>query len=311
MQSAEEITTCPNCGHRIRVDRRYVTWCDKCDWNVDPTPPPDQTPAWRLRLEHRLAESLYRELQKPGLHRPGWDAARISAHLLSALILLLPLLGLLTGTALLIFYRPLWFSVFLSLLAFGIAFLFRPRAGRLPSGVHLVDRDRAPTLYGVLDELAEAAGTRPVVAIALDAQPNLWYLQVGWRFRPVIGIGLPLWAGLRPQERLAVLAHELGHGRHGDGVSSWLIGSAWSILGELRATFSESQLDQIKRRTAYRDYSFFSRLTNTTVGVLVRATAWLLNRLRLRSSQRAEYLADRKAGEIAGSETTAQALERM
>ncbi|HZX02271.1 MAG TPA: hypothetical protein VFF46_05020, partial [Kribbella sp.] len=47
------------------------------------------------------------------------------------------------------------------------------------------------------------------------------------------------------------------------------------------------------------------------VGVLVRATAWLLNRLRLRSSQRAEYLADRKAGEIAGSETTAQALERM
>jgi hypothetical protein len=96
VQEAKEITECPDCGQQIRVDRRYVTWCDNCDWNLDPTHVPNQTPAWRLRLEHRLAESLYGELVQGNVHRPGWDAARIAAHLLSALILLLPLAALRT-----------------------------------------------------------------------------------------------------------------------------------------------------------------------------------------------------------------------
>jgi Zn-dependent protease with chaperone function len=265
VQGTDEVTNCPDCGHQIRVDRRYVTWCDKCDWNLDPTPLNDPTPAWRLKLEHRLAESLYRELESGAVHRPGWDAARVAAHLLSALILLIPLLGFLTGTALLIFYRPLWFSALLALLAFAMAFAFRPRAADLPEDVHLVHRDQAPTLYAVLDELATAIGTRKVAAVAVSAEANLWYQQIGWRFRPVIGIGLPLWAGLRPQERIAILAHELGHGRHGDARSGWLVSSAWSVL----------------------------------------------EGLRLRSGQRAEYLADRKAGEIAGSEAAVHALERL
>jgi hypothetical protein len=55
----------------------------------------------------------------------------------------------------------------------------------------------------------------------------------------------------------------------------------------------------------------FSRMLNSTIGVLVRGIAWLLERLRLRSDQRAEYLADRKAGEIAGSEAAVHALERL
>jgi Zn-dependent protease with chaperone function len=313
VQTAEEVTNCPQCGHQIRVERRYVTWCDRCDWNVDPTPPLDHTPAWRLRLEHKLADALYRELETGGIHRPGWDAARIAAHVLSALILLLPLIGFLTGVALLVFYRPLWFSILLALLAFAMSFAFRPRAGQLPQDVHLVDRDRAPTLYAVLDEIATAVGTRKVTAVAVSAEANLSYLQIGWRFRPVVVIGLPLWTSLGPQERVAVLAHELGHGRHGDAVSGWLVGSAWSVLDGLRETFSEQHLDRVKREVGYEDLTgatLLSRMLNSSIGVLVRGIAWLLERLGLRSNQRAEYLADRKAGEIAGSEATVHALQR-
>lgn len=313
MQTAEEITNCPDCGHRIRVDRRYVTWCDKCDWNVDPTPLHDQTPAWRLRIEHRLAESLYRELEKGAVHRPGWDAARIGAHLLSALILLVPLIGFLTGIALLVFYRPLWFSLLLSLLAFTVAFAFRPRPHRIPSGECLIQRDEAPVLYDVLDRLATAVGTKNVAVVAVGSEANLWYVRAGWRFRPVVGIGLPLWAGLRPQERLAILAHELGHGRHGDALSSWLVVSASSVLDGLRDTFTEQRLDRIRRENGWAELSgatLVSRVLNATIGVIVRGVASLLVRLELRSSQRAEYLADRKAGEIAGSEAAVHALER-
>ncbi|MEV5964763.1 M48 family metallopeptidase [Kribbella sp. NPDC051952] len=314
MQSAEETTNCPDCGHQIRVNPRYVTWCEHCDWNVDPTPVVDQTPAWRLAIEHRLANSLYGELAKGEVHRPGWDAARIAAVLLSVLILMLPLIGLVTGIALLVLYRPLWFSILLSLPAFGIAFLTRPRAATLPRGVQLLHRDQAPTLYAVLDQVAAAVGTKRVAAVAVIAEPNLWYMRAGWRLDPVIGIGLPLWAGLRPQERVAMLAHELGHGRHGDSLNNWLVGSAWSVLDGLRATFTEHRLDRIRREWGVRDgtgTTIVSRMLNTTVGLLVRGIAWLLERLQLRSSQRAEYLADRKAGEIAGSEATAQALERL
>lgn len=153
-----------------------------------------------------------------------------------------------------------------------------------------------------------------MAAVAVSAEANLWYLQTGWRFRPVVGIGLPLWAGLQPQERIAVLAHELGHGRHGDARSSWLVAGAWSVLEGLRATFSEQHLDRIKRQYGYRDFTgatLVSRMLNSTIGALVRGIAWLLERLSLRSSQRAEYLADRRAGEVAGSEAVVHALERV
>jgi Zn-dependent protease with chaperone function len=317
MQSADEITRCPHCGHQIRVERRYVTWCDKCDWNVDPTPQDDHTPPWRLQLEHRLADALYREQETGRIHRAGWDAARVAAYLLSAALLLLPLLSLAGGVALLVFYRPLWFSSLLALLAFTLAFLFRPRAHKLPADAQLVSRDQAPTLYGVLDRIAAAIGTQKVEAVAVDTEPNVWFTTIGWRFRPVVGIGLPLWTSLSPQERVAILAHELGHSRHGDARHDWVIGAAESILHELRLTFSEQPLDQYRRDLdAYNDtesgyVGLLTRVVNATVGALVRGYGWLLDRAYFRSSQRAEYLADRRAAEIAGSEATAHALERM
>ncbi|MFI6673972.1 M48 family metalloprotease [Kribbella sp. NPDC050470] len=317
MQSTEDVTNCPDCGHQIRVEQHYVTWCDQCDWNVDPAPQTDPTPAWRLRLEQRLADALYRELETGGIHRPGWDAARVAAYLLSALVLVLPLVALASGFALLIFYRPLWLSGPLALLAFAVAHLFRPRADKLPPDAQLLLRDQAPTLYGVLDRIADAIGAQKIAAVVVDAEPNMWFGRVGWRFRPVIGIGLPLWTSLSPQERLAVLAHELGHGRNGDAHHGWVIGAAESILHELRLTFSEQPLDRYRQDLSYQinaDATYvglITRLVNATVGGLVRGYGWLLDRAYFRGSQRAEYLADRRAAEVAGSEATAHALERL
>jgi Zn-dependent protease with chaperone function len=316
VQTEEAVTRCPQCAHQIRVDKRYVTWCDRCDWNVDPSPLDRTYPAWRQKLEHRLADTLYRELERGAVHRPGWDAARVAAYLLSGLLLLLPLAALLGGLGLLIFYRPLWLSIPLALVAFAMALLFRPRAHRLAPDAHVVTRDQAPRLYAVLDQIAEAIGTQRVAAVVVDTEPNVWFARVGWRFRPVIGIGLPLWVGLRPQERVAVLAHELGHGKNGDARHGWVVGAARSILGELLATFSDQPLDRYRRDLAYYvnpDAVYVSMLTrflNAIVSGLASGYLWLLDKVDLRSSQRAEYLADRKAGEIAGSEAAAWALER-
>jgi Zn-dependent protease with chaperone function len=293
-----------------------VTWCDKCDWNVDPTPPDHPSPAWRLKLEHRLADTLYRELETGAEHRPGWDAARLTAYLLSGLLLLLPLTALLGGIALLLFYRPLWLSIIIAVLAFCLVFLFRPRASRLSGDdAQLLHRADAPSLYGVLDRIADRIGTQRVHLVAVNSAPTVWFTRIGWRFRPVLGIGLPAWITLGPQERVAALAHELGHGKHGDARHGFVVGAAETILAEIQATFSTQPLDDIRRDvgaywTTDPTVGILTRILNTTIGALARGYGWLLTMAALRSSQRAEYLADRKAGEIAGSETAASMLER-
>jgi Zn-dependent protease with chaperone function len=53
-----------------------------------------------------------------------------------------------------------------------------------------------------------------------------------------------------------------------------------------------------------------TRILNAVVGGAARGYSWLLTKVSLRSDQRAEYLADRKAAEIAGSDATVWALER-
>lgn len=316
MQTEQGLTHCPQCAHSIPTDKRYVTWCDKCDWNVDPTGTEPSQPAWRQRLEHRLADTLYRELEQGTIHRPGLDAARVAAYLLSAVVLLLPLVCLLGGLALLVFYRPLWLSIVLALIPLGLALVLRPRVQHLHPEAHVVDRDQAPTLFALLDQIATAIGTKPITAVVVDAIPNVYSARIGWRFRPVVGLGLPLWVGLRPQERVALLAHEFGHGKHGDARHGWVVSSAESVLWELRQTFSEQPLDQYRQTLADQMWvdptpaSAITRMLNATVGAAVRSYSWLLNKVALRSSQRSEYLADLRSAEIAGSDAAAWALER-
>jgi Zn-dependent protease with chaperone function len=315
VQTHESVIRCPQCGRQIRTDPGYVTWCDQCDWNVDPAGPDHKHPAWRVELEHQLADTLYRELERGKAHRPGWDAARVAAYLLSALLLALPVIALLGGIALLVYYRPLWLSIPLAVIALGIGLMLRPRAARLDPDAELVHRDEAPVLFSLLDEITASIGTQRVTAVALDAEPNVCFLRVGWRFRPVVGLGLPLWTGLGPQERVAVLAHELGHGKNGDARHGWVVGAAESVLEHLEAAFTEQPYDEYKLDAAYAldtdtSVGHLTRLINATVGPLIRGYAWLLDRVSLRGNQRAEYLADRTAGEVAGSEAAAWALER-
>jgi hypothetical protein len=117
------LTYCPQCGHQLPSDPRYVTWCDRCDWNVDPTPTDlSPEPTWRLQTEPVTT---------------------------------------------------------------------------------------APSLYAVLRSLATATGTRPVKTVVVTTLPRISIT------RRTLRIGLPLWAGLEPQQRLAVLAHELYDARRG------------------------------------------------------------------------------------------------
>lgn len=215
--------------------------------------------------------------------------------------------------------RPIWAAALIAAIAFAVGWLFRPRPFRLDDDQATVSRAEAPRLYALLDQIADALGTERVGTVVADVQANAWYTQVGWRRVPVVGIGLPLWFTLSSQERVALLAHELGHGRNGDLRSAWMVGQAETILDELTATFSEHPLDDFRHEMAGHPgagdqeayVNLVTRIVNATVGRLVRGYAWLLERTELRGSQRAEYLADRMAAEVAGSDAAARQLERL
>nr|WP_239062762.1 M48 family metalloprotease [Streptomyces sp. SID13031] len=121
---------------------------------------------------------------------------------------------------------------------------------------------------------------------------------------------------MRPQERVAVLTHELGHGKNSDAVHGWVVSSAVSALDEIQQTFGEQPLDEL-RRDVHSLYagdmsnSGLNKLLDLTIGAAARRMQWLLTAVDLRAGQRAEYLADRRAAEIGGSDATASALERL
>ncbi|NED82958.1 M48 family metalloprotease, partial [Streptomyces sp. SID11233] len=61
-----------------------------------------------------------------------------------------------------------------------------------------------------------AVGTRGVDLIAIDGEVNASAMRYGVRGRMLLTLGLPLWESLGPEQRLALLGHELAHHAHGD-----------------------------------------------------------------------------------------------
>ena len=293
---------CSRCGTPLPVADGYVTWCHECGWNLRPVEQ-DGTAQGRL---HRLYDAAGRrvgnrmasQLRSADRLLPSWTPAKVAAHGIA--------FGVYGFTAAL-FAGGLWLAagafpnpaaLVAAALMLGAAILMRPRFGR-PSAGGAVDRSSAPRLLALIDEVASALGTPPVHIVQIDEEYNASWAVVGLRRRRVLRLGLPLLAVLDPQERVAVIAHELAHGRNGDARRGFFVGSAVRGLGELYGVVRpEGRID-------YDSYfGIFERIVNVILYVVSRPAMWLLLvelHLLLRDSQRAEYLADALAAEAAGT----------
>ena len=69
--------------------------------------------------------------------------------------------------------------------------------------------------------------------IVVDVDWNAAWTLAGWRRRRVLVLGLPMLAALGPQQRVALIAHELGHDRNGDVIRGLFVGSAVNGLRAL------------------------------------------------------------------------------
>ncbi|MEV0176734.1 M48 family metallopeptidase [Streptomyces sp. NPDC050803] len=311
MRAAEEhiVQPCPQCGTEIRGDRRFTVWCTACDWNVDPQGA-DHAKQGRLeRRRHRLAQrygerllgDLTNEAGRLEHERPGRSAAGAMAYAIALLV---------HGVTLALLAGGLWlligdwggFGMVPGLFLLGLAATLRPRLNRLPANAHVVSRGDAPELYALVDEVAEALGTRSVDVIVLDAQANAAVTHLGVR-RRILTLGLPLWEVLSPQERIALLGHEFGHFTHGDTRHGMVVGTAYGSL-----TTWLYYLSPIANPTVPEH---FVNLLYIPPRWLITGLVMLLDLLTTRASQRSEYLADAAAARIGSTEAAAGLIDHL
>lgn len=287
------------------------SWCEHCEFGLDRFKlPVGHGPVGRaiekygMRLGFRLNRRLFAEISARDIRRPGITPAFVVLVVVS-LVVTLATAGAAVGGVLLIISGNAVLAFFGALLI-GIAVVLRPRLGRLKpirKGFDEVTRDQAPELFALIERAAAAVGTQMVDMVFVGPDWNAFAGRYGLRRKRVLMVGVPMWVTLRPQERVALVGHELGHFVNRDLRRGLLTQPACTIFAQLASLFRP---DAARVRSAPIVQAMM---------IVVQPVQWLLCYLMWivhigltlvakRDNQRAEYYADVLAIQLAGSEAS-------
>ncbi|MFC3575271.1 M48 family metallopeptidase [Streptomyces yaanensis] len=244
-------------------------------------------------MAQRHGEKLLAEVLDGGIRRPRRDASALLAYAIALAV---------HGVTVALAAGGIWCVVSgwggagmaLGLFLLVAAWALRPRPARLPKEWPVLHRADAPELYALVDEVAQVVGTRGVDVITVGAEVNASVMAYGVRGRRSLMLGLPLWEILTPQQRVALLGHELGHYSNGDTRHGLVVATAYRSLTTWRYYFLPIE-----------NPSGVEILVNVLYFVpslLIQGLLMLLDQLMLRATQRAEYLADREAARAGSTE---------
>ncbi len=304
--------SCPSCGTALERVAGYSSWCDRCDWNLDPLNREAPKLTVRDRFLARIGEAassrLHRQFLDANELRPRFTLSKAGAYLLSALVLVASLLFAVAGLLLIATGRV--FGVVAGLVLIGFAWVARPRVSKVE--VDLDQPELVPTLTAVANRIAGAVGTKPADGVVITDDFNAAVFTNGWRRRRVLLVGLPLFAVLGAQERVALLAHEFGHFANGDPRRGTIVSYALESLISWHSIFLPQSL------TAGDEENGIPGILMLPFNLLMFIVAWIPGTLALlliglmgRESQRGEYLADAKAAEIAGMQALVTAWDKL
>jgi Zn-dependent protease with chaperone function len=272
----------------------YVEWCDRCGWNLEPPP---RLGSGDGRFAHfvdalgrRSGEGLAREVHDRTDRR--WSPARVLAYAIAVGVLLFDAALLVGGLGLIVVDFPNLVSMLVGATMVSVGVLLRPRFWERADAPAL-DPQRAPALHELVRKITEAGDVPAPHAIVVDATWNASWATVGPRRRRVLTLGLPLLTCLEPQERVAVIAHEVGHERiaRARDVVLWPAVDALDHLSAVLRPPEGGLLGELE---------WIGRPVAAFVALPVDAVLWVQARLLFRDLQRAEYLADAHAARIAG-----------
>jgi Zn-dependent protease with chaperone function len=296
--------TCPKCVVPLVTENGAAPWCERCEWGLERYAPPAGAgwSARRLgqlsyRMAYRATTAQFRGLQRGSLTRSGFGPVRVAVMAIS--LLLLGFTAALAGAGVqLILAHPNVVTFVVGGAAILVAITLVPPLSRFDKDHDRLNRAEAPTLYALVDRLAAAVGTRAPCVIAVSPDFNAAVSQYGLR-RRALYLGLALWGVLTPQQRVAVLGHELGHFVNGDVRHGLLARPAMEMLGRLARLINPGRARNAGALVAVSELMLRIVIRPVAIALMVGQLGILA--LVFRDGQRAEYLADRGAARLAGT----------
>lgn len=259
------------------------------------------------RLGFRLDNRLFQLLRGHTATRPRPGFTLGALLVLSAMMFAL-CVGLIGGGIWFGYTFPgVGYFIAVVLIALGVG--IRPRLGSEREALRHTNRlteADTPELFALIRRTAEVIGAPMPDAVAVAPMFNAYSAVVGLRRRRVLIIGLPLWQSLRPQERVALLGHELGHFVNGDSTRGLLTQPALTAIGRLA--------DMLRPNAAWINGGIAAVVFGPPMALLCYLM-WLVhlgvNAVGARESKRAEYYADDLAAQAAGTSAAASMHEVM
>lgn len=323
MEAVASPVGCPVCVSDLTSDPRFVRWCRACGWNADPAPEPARS---RLRraLDRRADRATRRLFDSVLAHAPSERrgvlvsvvvyAAAAAVHVVTAMFLAAaPLLLLLPEDL------ATWLRIVGAALCLAIGGFVLPltRAWR-SDGVSLSRAD-APTLFSLIDDIARETGAPAVERVEMSDAFNASYFRQGVRRRHVVELGMALWTVLEPQQRVALLGHELGHAVNGDLRNIGIVHRALLTLARWRQLLTPIQRHPWASSLHRSPEEGLVGLVETVVlpvvlfpiTMMIGAFSLALELVADRDGQRREYYADELSAHVAGSTAAVELLEMI
>jgi len=293
----------------IPVHDGLPSWCEHCNWGVksDRTLIDDGFLARQyIRAGERYGRSLLESLKATSTHnlRPRWTLSKAIGFFVATCIHALTVVVIALGILLIATQYTEVLLLFLGIAMCIFGWMMRPQPGSVPTE-DIVDRKEFPALYAFVDSIVRELGGRPVKHIVVNEDFNAYYAVVGWQRSSVLAIGLPLWTSLAPQERVALIAHEIAHGVNRDGTRNFIVSSALNALDGwisfLRAPYHH----------AVGVFEVLSACATWVLSYPFALAQVLLVQLLIFDKQKAEYFADYLASTISGTAAAVMTLQRL
>jgi heat shock protein HtpX len=307
---------CPECQTSLVKPDQGGPWCPSCEWSLPEFDPRGRVPlGWRLLIKpaYRRAfaqdKALFEEFSE---RRPDGNL-RTFSHV----FLVLLSLGMTIGTAVCALVGVVDITEGGPMILAGlglilIALILRPRLGRLPKRARRLQRDAAPTLYGLVDRIAEAAGGPAPDFISIAFSYNVGTGRGGLLQRRFLSLGIPMWLVLEPEQKVAMLGHEIGHFVNVGSRRSLMVQPALQTFAVLTDyTHFRESITQTSNRRHMNMFEVVVRMVMRFVSTVFLMIHLALAALGMRDARRAEYLADGTASDVAGTEALIGLHERV
>lgn len=298
---SENIENCPNCQNSLEVNEGYITWCDKCYWNINPDI--DYLSKKRIfdfayeNISKVSVNNLYNEVLQAKNIKQRISAYSILAYVISAFIYAISIFFMFFSLRVLFFSggAPHTYLLSIIFLIFGIEIF--PRVTKVRETK--LDPQEYPGLFKLVDTISNRIKGQRINNICVSYDYNAYFTTSGLKRENVIILGIPYFSILDINEKISVIAHELTHCSNKDTSRHSFVFTAVTSLSKW-----------------YSFLLYFGEIKillpiSWPLSLIVKMFIYILGIMVWRDRQRAEYYADYTAAKIAGVEATISSSEKF